>query len=314
MSKINWFVLIVGLCISPGFDRSDTGFAQDLTADRVVAEHLKSIGSPAVLSGIKSRAFVGTTSANFIQGGNGSMTGTSMFVSEGRKLGIVLKYGDVNYPGEYFAFDGKDVSVGEISPGRRSPLADFLFRYNGLVKEGLVGGALAGSWPLLNLRERQADLKYRNATVDGRRMYEIEYRPKQGSKDVKINLFFDPDTFHHVRTEYRVRIQDDMSASQGGSSATGQQPSRTEVIQSGGRAQSSTGNFVLREGVSDSIYELVEKFDDFKKVGEMVLPQSYTIEYSVEGQGSTFIAKWDLKAAQWDFNKTYDDRIFKAQK
>jgi hypothetical protein len=296
MSKINWFVLIVGLCISPGFDQSDTGFAQDLTVDKVVAEHLKSIGSPAVLSGIKSRAFVGTTSANFIQGGSGSMTGTSMFVSEGKKLGIVLKYGDINYPGEYFAFDGKDVSVGEISPGRRSPLADFLFRYNGLVKEGLMGGALAGSWPLLNLRERQADLKYRKATVDGRRMHEIEYRPKQGLKDVKINLFFDPDTFHHARTEYRVRIQDDMSASDMPASG---QPS---------------GKFVLHDGVQDSFYELVEKFDDFKKVGEMVLPQSYTIEYSVEGQGSTFVAKWNLSATQWDFNKTYDERIFKAQK
>ena len=288
----------MGLCISPGFDRSHAGFAQDLTADKVVAEHLKSIGSPAVLSGIKSRVFVGITSANFIQGGNGSMNGTSMFVSEGKKLAIVLKYGDVNYPGEYFAFDGKDVSVGEISPGHRSPLADFIFRYNGLVKEGRMGGALTGSWPLLNLRERQADLKYRNATVDGRRMYEIEYRPKQGLKDVKINLFFDPDTFHHVRTEYRVRIQDDMSA--------------TDMPASG--QPGTGGKFVLHDGVHDSIYELVEKFDDFKKVGEMVLPQSYTIEYSVEGQGNTFIAKWNLKAAQWDFDKTYDDRIFKAQK
>jgi hypothetical protein len=291
MSKTSWFVLAIALYISPSF-------AQDLTADKVVAEHLKSIGDPAMFSGIKSRTFVGTTSANFIQGGNGSMTGTSMFVSEGKKLAIVLKYSDVNYPGEYFAFDGKDVSVGEISPGHRSPLADFLFRYNGLVKEGLMGGTLAGSWPLLNLRERQADLKCRNVTVNGRRLYEIEYHPKQGLKDMKIKMFFDPDTFHHVRTEYRVSIQNDMSASD--MPASGQ--------------PGTGGKFVLHDGVHDSYYELVEKFDDFKKVGEMVLPQSYILEYSVEGQGSTFVAKWDLKAAQWDFSNTYDDRIFKAQK
>ncbi len=294
MSKLNWFVLIVGLCISPGFDRSDNGFAQGLTADKVVAEHLKSIGSPEVVSGTKSRAFVGTTSVNFIQGANGSLNGTSMLVSEGNKLGIVLKYGDINYPGEYFAFDGKEVSVGEFSPGQKSALADFLFRYNGILKEGLLGGALSDSWPLLNLRERKADLKYRDATIDGHQMYEIEYRPKQGLRDVKIKMYFDPDTFHHVRTEYQVKIQDDMSAMQGG------QPAR--------------GKFILREGVPDSFYQMIEKFDDFKKVGEMVLPQSYTIEYSVEGQGRTFVAKWDMKASQWDFNKSYDERIFKAKK
>jgi hypothetical protein len=312
MSKLNWFVLIVGLCISPGFDRSDNGFAQDLTADKVVAEHLKSIGSSEVISGIKSRAFVGTTSANFIQGASGSMNGTSMFVSEGKKLGIVLKYGDINYPGEYFAFDGKEVSVGEINPGQKSALADFLFRYNGILKEGLLGGALSDSWPLLNLRERQAGLKFRDTTVDGRRMHEIEYRPKQGLRDVKIKMYFDPDTFHHVRTEYRVRIQDDMSASQMQDDTS---PSRRQDGTSASKVgQPGQGKFILRDGVADSFYLLVENFDDFKKVGEMVLPQNYTIEYSVEGQGRTFVAKWNLKASQWDFNKSYDERIFKAKK
>ncbi len=59
----------------------------------------------------------------------------------------------------------------------------------------------------------------------------------------------------------------------------------------------------LQQGLPDSIYVLIEKFDDFKKVGAMTLPHSYTMDYSVEGQGHTFIAKWTMKAVQWAFNR-----------
>jgi hypothetical protein len=182
VSKIGCFALTAVLCLSLGIVQPKSVLAQNqnLTVEKVLAEHLRSIGTPEAITETKSRAFVGTTSVNFIQGGHGSMNGTSMLVSEGNKLGIVLKYGDINYPQEYFAFDGKDVSVGYISPGQRSPVADFLFRYNGLIKEGLMGGVLSGAWPLLDFKQKNVDLKYRETTVEGRRLHEIEYQPKQG--------------------------------------------------------------------------------------------------------------------------------------
>jgi hypothetical protein len=279
----------------------------NLTVEKIVAEHIKAIGSPGTIAETKSRAFVGATTVHFIQGGHGSMNGTSMLVSDGNKLAIVLKYGDINYPQEYFAFDGRDVSVGYISPGQRSPVADFLFRYNGLIKEGLMGGVLTGAWPLLDLKQRNVDLNYRETTIEGRRLHAIEYQPRQTLRDTKIKIYFDPETFHHVRTEYQVRIRDDMSAAPGGGQtmsgrfqAPGQDP--------------GVGFQTLHQGLPDSIYVLVEKFDDFKKVGGLVLPHSYAIYYSVEGQGGSFIAEWTMKAAQWAFNKTYDKRIFEAQK
>jgi hypothetical protein len=234
------------------------------------------------------------------------MSGTSMCVSEGNKQAIVLNFGDINYPGEYFAYDGKDVSVGYISPGQRSPLADFLFRHNGIMKEGLLGGVFSEGWPLLNLQERQVELKYSETTIDGRRLHEIEYRPKQSLRDMKIKLYFDLETYRHIRTEYRVRVRDDMSAAPGGiGTRTGrfQEPD-----------QGTSGFDTLRQGLPDSIYVLIEKFDDFKKIGAMTLPHTYTMDYSVEGQGHAFIAKWTMKAVQWAFNRTYDERIFAAQK
>jgi len=307
MHKIGYFVLAVVLCLFLSVSWTGYGFAKDqITPEQVIAVHIKSLGSPEALAALKTLAFVGTTSVDFVQGAHGSMSGTSMCVSEGNKLATVLKYGDINYPGEYFAYDGKEVSVGYINPGQRSPLADFIFRYNGIMKEGLLGGVFSRGWPLLNIKEKQADLEYHETTIDGRRLHELEYRPKQSLRDMKIKLYFDVETYHHVRTEYRVQVRDDMTAAPGGNG--------TRVGRFQEADPSAIGFDTLHQGLPDSYYVLVEKFDDFKKVGATTLPHSYTIDYSVEGQGHSFIGKWTMKAAQWAFNRTYDERIFVAQK
>ena len=305
MSRMGSFFLAAAICLSLaswcGF-----GFAEDRDPEQVIAGHLKSIGSPEALADLKTLAFAGTTSVEFIQGMYGSMNGTSMCVSDGARQAIVLKYNDINYPGEYFAYDGKEVSVGYISPGQKSPLADFLFRYNGIMKEGLLGGVYSDGWALLNIKEKQAWMKHRETTIDGRRLHEIEYRPKQSLRDMKIRIYLDAETYRHVRTEYRVQIRDDMSASPGGSG--------TRVGKYQATGDETSGFETLRQGLPDSYYVLVESFDDFKKVGAMTLPHAYTIDYSVEGQGHTFIAKWTMKAVEWLFNRTYNDQIFVAQK
>jgi hypothetical protein len=307
MHRIRYFVLAVILCLSLSVSWTGYGVAKDqVTPEQVVAAHLKSLGSPEALAALKTLTFLGTTSVEFIQGASGSMSGTSMFASEGKKLAIVFKYSDINYPGEYFAYNGKDVSVGHISPGQRSQVADFLYRYNGILKEGLLGGVFSTGWPLLNLQEKQVNLTYRETTIDGRRLHEIEYRPKQGLNDTKIKLYFDFETYRHVRTDYRVRVRDDMSAAPaGGDTRTGkfQVPNGEPV-----------GLDTLKGGLPESIYELTEKFDDFKKIGALTFPHSYTIDYSIEGQGHAFIGKWTMKAGQWAFNRTLDERIFVAQK
>ena len=84
------------------------------------------------------------------------------------------------------------------------------------MKEGLLGGVFSTGWPLLNLKDKPVTLAYREATLDGRRLHEIDYHPKQGFGDMKIKLYFDMETYRHVRTEYRLIVHDDMSAVPGG--------------------------------------------------------------------------------------------------
>jgi len=256
---------------------------KDLKPEELVAEHIKSLGNPELLKGLRSRVVEGSTTVRFLQGATGQLVGQSRIVSEGHKLAMFLQYGAQQYPAENFRFDGKDVTAAYIDHGVRSPLGTFVIQYGGLMKEGLLGGTLSTAWPLLEIQERHPDLKCKKKKVAGRELYELDYRPRKGLGGLSADLYFDPETFRHVRSEYKIRI-----SSQG----------QTSV-------QAQTG-----KDTPDRIYLLTEEFDDFKEVDGLVLPHRYTIQYSVEGPGSSFLATWTVVAKQWSQNGTIDPKIF----
>jgi hypothetical protein len=270
---------------------------KELNPEKIIIGHLKALGSPDVLAGIKSRGMGGSTSANFILGGTGKMAGQSFFISSGSNVAVILKYGALEYPGEYFAYNGDDVTVGTISPGQRSPLGDFLYRYRGILKEGLLGGVITTNWALLDTAQRKPTLKYDEANIDGRKLIQLEYIPQKNTNGMKIKLYFDPATFRHVRSEYRVKI-------------SGEQALQSDVPIT---RKGNTRNAGILDPVRDSEYKLTEKFEDFKEIEGITLPQAYTLEYSVEGIGSTFLANWTAQAEKWVHNGKIDPSIFKAQ-
>ena len=257
-----------------------------MTPEELVAQHLKSIGPPDLLAKVQSRVFVGTTTVRYIQGDTGEFSGDCQFASDGRKTGIILRYQAQDYRGEHIAFDGKDVTIKRFIAGGMSPMAKFINSYDGVMKEGLLGGVLSIGWPLKNLQEAQPRLKYGKAKLAGRPMHSLEYRPKKGLGDFKIVLFFEPDTFHHVRTEYRLHI----SATRGSGPATD-----------------------IGIEAPDSHYVLSEEFSDFKEVDGMMLPHRYTIGFSSEGQAIPYLAYWILVAEQWVHNGSVNPLIFKAR-
>lgn len=286
-----------------------------ISPEEVVAAHLKSIGDPELLERVKNRGMSGKTTVEFFQGGFGALAGQCMVVSAGPNLSIILNYGGVDYPGEYFAYDGNDVEVSTISPGQWSPLGDFIFRYKGVMKEGLLGGVWSMGWSLLDLEERNPSLKYNGIKdIYGRELHEMEYAPRGGLNNIKVRLFFEPDTFRHVRTEYKLSIQGER-ALQAGKTITESSP------RSGGSGMITRDAGIL-DPIRDSHYLLVEKFDNFKDIkfkdskGKetmgLILPQSYALEYSVEGQGSSFVGHWKLSADHWVQNGEIDPSVFQA--
>lgn len=274
MRKKTEFLLVV--CCVLGIQITGV-FAKDPTPEQLIAEHLKSIGTPAVVSQMKSSSFVGTAEVNFILGMIGQMKGPSMLMSEGSKIGIMIKFEDINYPGEYFAYDGKSVSVGNIKPGLKSPIADFLFRYNKIMKNGMLGGIFSRAWPLFDIKgNKPRNMKVRTTKVEGVTLYELEYRPRDDHGDMKIRMYFNPETYRHVRTEYKVSTKDDVT--------TGNTP-------------------VIFEVRGESYYTLTEKFDDFRQVGDLTFPYSYTLDYMIDGiNQSGFIANWKINVQEIGFN------------
>jgi len=282
----------------------------------VIARHLSSIGKPAALAQIKSRGISGKAAVQFIQGAKGQITnGQFICVSEGQKMGLRMIFPDTNYPQEYFAFNGTDVSVGYISPGQRSPVADFIFRYNGLMKEGFLGGVLSTAWPFLKAKDQQPEYQFSKEKIDNSEFYVFAYSSKKQLGDVKVKLFIEPKTFHHVKTEYRVRMANDLSAMPSVNSGGNRDPLNRDEILASGRPGKTVPKGTLQGNQADSIYVLTEGFSNFANIGGLTLPQDYSIEYSMEGTGATFLAKWALLAEHWMPNREgIDQSFFVAQK
>jgi len=267
-------------------------FAQEkvMTPDELIAAHLKSIGSPEALKALQSRVLSGLAAVKFVQGASGAWNdGAFLMASEANKVGLVMQFGALEYPGERFGFDGKNVVVGNMKPGQRSPVADFIYRHNSFVKEGLLGGTLSLAWPFLNSKEKQAELKVGNGKLDGRPVYELEYR-KKNLGDVRVKLIFDAENFHHLRSEYKVTVKSDMTATR---NAVGS----VTILHTERGDNEMAPNATIMDGVADSNYMLVEKFDNYQAAGGLTLPYSYTIEYELQGQGTSFVANWAMRAS-----------------
>jgi len=247
----------------------------EVNPENIVAQHVKSLGSPEALGQIASRSVAGVSTFKFISGATGQMSGSQQWVSEKGKTGIVIRYGGTEYPGEHFAFDGKDVMVDNIKTGQRSPLGDFIYSHAGVMKNELLGGVYNVGWPLLNVKENGARMKSRKKTIDGRELYELEYQPKKHMGEVKVKLYFDPSNFRHVMTEFRERL-------------------------------------LLHETVTN--YVLTEKYDDFREADGITLPHKYSLAFIFEGGSGSLQTLNTFDAEKIGHNGKIDPQFYSAQK
>ena len=276
--------------------------ADDLSPEKLIAAHLKSIGlRGASASQIKSIVFIGTADADLNQGIVAKMNGFASFVSQGTKTSLVMKFPDPNYPEEHFAYDGKSVTVQNIQPGIKTPFADFIVVYNKIMKNGLLGGVFSNAWPLLDIkRSKPSFMEVSKKTVDKTELYMLEYRPKDRHGDMKIRMFFDQETFRHVRTEYKVSLNNDASSgTYGDPDADGDRDIPA----------------IYGLGTGSTFYTLVEKFGNFKEVGPLTMPHSYELDFELDGTArSAFVGKWKINVLQIGFNEEkIDQNLFKAK-
>jgi hypothetical protein len=244
------FVLVFLLSIS-----SALPFEEKLDPEELVSLHLASVGSKEAISSYKTNVIDGTAQLKFIQLGSGTIGGTSLFFSQDQMFRLTLQFQHPEYGGEDVVFDGKDFLVGHSTPEARSPLGQFLFTYNSVVKEGLLGSVLSTAWPLFDLKEKRPELRYEGLKeLDDEKLHCLRYEMREGGRDVRIRTYFSPENGRHVRTIYDVDISAFMD-----SSAT-------------------------RVNTTKLRYKLEEIFTDFSTIDGLTLPKTWTIRYSTSGK------------------------------
>jgi hypothetical protein len=261
-----------------------------MTPEEVVAKHLASIGSADALAAAKTRIAVGRVKAITRSTSVREIAGVSQFASDGDRVLLAMIFNLTDYPFEKVGFDGQKLTIALFpGSGSRSALGDFLKSQEGIVKQGLMGGALSSAWPLLDLTGKKPKLSYSGISkINGRDAHKLTYAPPKGSGDLQISLFFDAETFRHVRSEYRYSI----------SAAMGNRPRASVTSPTGDTGSQS----VTR-------YKLAEEFSEFKEEGSLTLPHTYKLQLTVEAE-KTSILEWTTNFAQFAFNQPIDINAF----
>lgn len=254
-----------------------------MTPEQLIAKHLESIGSAEARASMKSVTIVGTSKATFQGRGGGVAEGLAVLASEGDKYLVAMKFNNSGYPFEKMGYDGSNFSVGFVKPGVRSVLGDFMRTNENAFKHGIMSGVLSTYWALNNFDEKEAKLRYSGTKkIDGKQVHQLDYNPRKGS-DLNIRLFFDADTFRHVRTEYK----------------------RTIAARMGATVDTSAGQ-------SETRYTLVEDFSDFKEENKLTLPHTYKIYMEILTGNGTTSYEWLMNLQQFNFNQQIDVKDFRV--
>lgn len=251
--------------------------------EELVAKHLASIGPADALAAIKSRIIVGNATATTRLNAVKELTGPAQLASEGDRVLLAMIFNSTGYPYEKAGYDGEKLTLALWkTTGKRSALGDFLAAQDAVFKQGLIGGVLSSAWPLLNLSSKNPRLSYGGTKkINDRQVHELKYSPRKGGGSLQISLYFDAETFRHVRTEYQYAISARMGATP--EQSISQQESR---------------------------YKLEEEFSDFKTEGALTMPHTYRLRLTNQVPTGTQVIEWTVNFSQFVFDQEIGAEAF----
>jgi hypothetical protein len=261
-------------------------WAVDINPADVVVKHLQAIGSESVRASVKSRVVQSGATYRVLQGGSGAVDGKSVFASDGNKTNLLLKINANGFRGEQFICDGNKTSVaGTYSDMTRSEFGNFVLAQDIVLRENLLGGVWSVDWPLLDLEARKAKLHAEGTKkVEGKELIQLRYQPKK-STDLDIFLYFDPQTYQHVLTIYKL------------------EPSTSVVGGERAQAQKQARH-----------YRIEERFSDFHTTAGLTLPNHYDLRFTIETEsGFTKMIEWEIRALRIANNISIDERSFQPK-
>jgi len=255
--------------------------ADKVALEDLIAKHVEAIGTAAARRPQRSRIVAGSSTMNVHTGGRGNANGAALIASQEERVLLKAEFNSATYPLEKLGFDGHKFHARPYAPGARSPLAQFLLSHDVIFSEGLIGGTLSSAWPLLNLSAREPKLEYGGTDkIRGRQVHKVKYVPRAGS-ELKITLFFDAETFQHLRTEYERVIPAPMGATPGASASQ-----------------------------RETRYKLVEDFSDFRAESGLNLPHTYNLQFSVFELNNSLALDWTINLSRFTFEHPIETKEF----
>jgi hypothetical protein len=107
----------------------------------------------------------------------------------------------------------------------------------------------------------------------------MKYTPKKGNAAIQTYLYFDTETFRHVRSQYRSEFVS---------------PEFQNIDTNALKAH----------------YTLTEDFDDFRDVDGFTLPHSYKIDFVIDSRSKEFAGAWTYVVKQAVRNQVLDRQLF----
>lgn len=304
-------VFIVLAVISCGLAPNSPAWEPKLSAEDVVKKHLDSIGPAQLRSGIASRVVEGRARMKMEDGAagpaaSGLAAGTLSFASKGGSFRIALPFKYSDYWGEQFAYDAGKARVGFAHIQKRSPIGDFLYRYDIILEEGLMGGVLSTAWPFLQRDQKRPRLEYAGLrSLGDMQTHLLRYSRSKGQSDLRIEIYFEAQTFRHVRTTYSLSLAyDSLSPALSESQPTSIRSNGT-IIEPGKAtvAHDDSG----RQGAQ---YRLEEYFGDFKIQDGLSLPSRWNIIFERSGDNKTVQREWSVIIDRIIHNQPLDAKSF----
>ena len=270
---------------------------EKLTAEQIIEKHRQGLGESETLNSIKTRVIAGRSKVTLHGSAAGTASGDVVMASEDVKSVLGIIFGGIEYPGEKVGYDGKKLTTNYIRQGVRSSLANFLLMHDVVFKEGLFGGTLTTAWPMSQLETRKPKLEYGGLKkVNDRSAHLVRYSPRGGS-DFIIKVYFDAETFQHIRTEYNRTVSGQIG--RGGPTV--------------GSGTSVPGQAVDQSAsVRSTRYEMVEDFGSFKKESGVLLPHEYKLRILIDGSAGTRQFDWEFELTEFQFNQPLPPGTFKV--
>jgi hypothetical protein len=254
-----------------------------ITAPVLVREHLRSLGTPEAIHAAQSRVAQGAGRLQLLYGGFGDLAGPAALAAEGVKLLFQIDFNYAQYPREEASFDGDRVYVPRIMPEGYSRLGQFLYTHKQVMGQGLLGGTLSTGWALLRIEDLRPNLRYHGLRrIDGVQLHRLEYGVHRGPGDLRINLYFEPESFRHVLTTYNLEVRTGIRTDP--EAPLGEQDAR------------------FRQ-------ELRESFSEFREVDGLTVPTKWLIRYTADEDrgnemgGRTTIWEWLMEFSSIEHNR-----------